>query len=72
MQDLKAESLCSVCINPDEIERANAEIENLQYELTIQRKRLEEATASLETQRLEHLEHAGSPPAAAKSYEVRQ
>ena len=43
-----------ICINPDEMERANKEIENLQYELTIQRHRLEDTAASLEKQRLEH------------------
>ena len=43
-----------ICINPDEMERANKEIENLQYELTIQRHRLADASASVEKQRLEH------------------
>lgn len=55
LTDLKAESLCSVCVNHDEIERANKEIENLQYELMIQRERLAEATASLSAQNLDQM-----------------
>ena len=42
-------------MSPDEIDRANKEIENLQYELMIQRERLAEATASLNAQSLDHM-----------------
>lgn len=61
MTDLKAESLCSVCIHPQEIDQANREIQDLKYELNQQRKRLAEATEALEMQKLEHEEHLRHP-----------
>eukprot|EP00210_Caulerpa_lentillifera_P002914 g2782.t1 len=52
--DLKADALCSVCVSAQEIDQANREIEDLKYELSMQRKRLDEAMDALEMQKLEH------------------